>query len=108
MSELDGDYAENQYCPIHLPLVAALSLKKEHKQDAEIKMECEEEKKGKNLLIGNITGGTVGLCVKRSPLPKVTPVRFPIGATRVFQTIRFSSLREKSNTSLLGLVLESN
>ena len=79
MSELDGDYAENQYCPIHLPLVAALSLKKEHKQDAEIKMECEEEKKGKNLLIGNITGGTVGLCVKRSPLPKVTPVRFPIG-----------------------------
>ncbi|XP_071806427.1 DNA-directed RNA polymerase III subunit RPC4-like isoform X1 [Asterias amurensis] len=45
VSELDGDYAENQYCPIHLPLVAALSLKKEHKQDAEIKMECEEEKK---------------------------------------------------------------
>ena len=47
----------------------------------------------------------VGVCVKRSPLPKVTPVRFPVGAicelsfalflccaTRVFQTIWFSSL----------------
>ena len=45
-------------------------------------------------------GGTAGLCEKRSPLTKVTPVRFPLGAicelscvlvlccaTRVFQTI---------------------
>ncbi len=55
VSELDGDYADTKYCPIHLPLVSALSLKKEHKQDTEMKMECEdEENKGKNILISKI------------------------------------------------------
>ena len=61
-------------------------------------------------------GGRVGLCVKRSPLAKVTPVRFPARAicelscalvlccaTRVFQTIRFSSLRKNQTLSILAV-----
>ena len=63
-----------------------------------------------------VYGGMVGLRVKRSPLTKVTLVQYPAWAicelscvlvlccaTRVFQTIRFSSLGEKSNTFDLWL-----
>ena len=61
--------------------------------------------------------GTVGLCVKRSPITKVTPVQFPVGAicelscatvlccaTRVFQTIRLSSLRKKKRSWLCFVI----
>ena len=66
-------------------------------------------------------GGMVGLCVKRSPLTKVTPVRFPVGAicelscalvlccaTRVFQTIRFSSLGKNQTLSILAVLRGHN
>ena len=59
----------------------------------------------------------LGLCVKRSPLTKVTPVRSPARAicelscalvlccaTRVFQTIRFSSLRKNRTLSILAVL----
>ena len=59
--------------------------------------------------------GMVGLCVKRSALSKVTPVRFPARcelscalvlccATGVFQTIRFSSLRKNQTLSILAVL----
>ena len=66
--------------------------------------------------------GMVGVCVKRSPLTKVTPVRFPAQghicelscalvlccATRVFQTIRFSSLGKNQTLSILAVLRGHN
>ena len=71
--------------------------------------------------ISYILGGMVGLCVKRSPLTKVTPVRFPDGAicelscalvlccaTRVFQNIRFSSLGKNQTLSIMAVLCGHN
>ena len=69
----------------------------------------------------NTFGGMVGLCVKCSPLTKVTPVRFSVRfparpicelsctlvlccATRVFQTIQFSSLGKNQTLPLLAVL----
>ena len=75
------------------------------------------------LFITNTTfkGGMVDVCVKQSPLTKVTPVRVSARAvcelscalvlccaTMVFQTIRFSSLGKNQTLSILAVLCGHN